>query len=515
MPSAACDAPRMATPRAGDRYDVLVIGAGWGGLAAASLLARAGRRVAVLEARDRAGGCGQSFTRDGYSFCAEMQYLMGCGPGGTVHEWLAALELDRVVAFNALDPEGYDRIDLPSGSFRLPNDPRRLAARLAEQFPDERAAIAELFAILDRIQAEIGVSGIDVKQFLRHPFHFKDTVLYGPWPVQRVFDHLGLSPRLRGILAGQCGDIGLSPREEPFLCLQALLFGYSESAHFPSRGMGYFVDRVTEYITAHGGTIAYETPVTRLVPDGDRIAWAETPHGLIAADLIVSDIDPARALAMIEGATVPHYEQSASCFTVFLGLDVDLAQHGFGRFNVWSYPDENLDASIERTTLEHRYDDPFFFLATPSLYADPGVLAPPGGTTVQINVASDFDWFATAAREGRHARETARIAEEIVAAVERRLLPDLRRHRVVQEVWSPVDLAARVGLERGGMYGARLDFQNRVLRRVSRHTPFRNLFLTGATAGGPGMQGVVGASLRLVAELLAEPAASGPAPPAP
>ena len=152
-----------------------------------------------------------------------------------------------------------------------------------------------------------------------------------------------------------------------------------------------------------------------------------------------------------------------------------------------------------------QYGDPFFFLSTPSLYADPGVLAPAGGTTVQINVASDFEWFATAAREGRHAAETARIAEEILAAVERRLLPDLRRYRVVQEVWSPVDLAAHVGLERGGMYGARLDFPNRVLHRVSQRTPFENLYLTGATAGGPGLQGVVGASMRLVEQLPREP----------
>jgi hypothetical protein len=78
-----------------------------------------------------------------------------------------------------------------------------------------------------------------------------------------------------------------------------------------------------------------------------------------------------------------------------------------------------------------QYGDPFFFLSTPSLYADPGVLAAAGSTTVQINVASDFEWFATASREGRHAHETARIAQKILAAVERRLLPDLRRHRVV------------------------------------------------------------------------------------
>ena len=62
----------MQPPRPGDRFDVLILGAGWGGLTAASLLAKAGRRVAVMETRDRAGGCGQSFTRAGFSFCAEM-----------------------------------------------------------------------------------------------------------------------------------------------------------------------------------------------------------------------------------------------------------------------------------------------------------------------------------------------------------------------------------------------------------------------------------------------------------
>jgi all-trans-retinol 13,14-reductase len=496
----------MKHPRAGDHFDVLVLGAGWGGLAAATLLAKAGRRVAVLEARDRAGGCGQSFARGGFSFCAEMQYLMGCGVGGMVRRWLEALGLHETVAFNALDPDGYDRIDLPGSSFRFPRDLHRLEAALGEAFPADRAALTKLFVILWRIQKELGDVGIDLDHVVRHPFEFKDTVLYGPWPVARVFEHLGLSPRVCAVLAGQCGDIGLSPRDEPFLCLQALMFGYGQSGHFPKRGMGFFVDQVVEYLTTHGGVISYDTPVTRLVREGDRIASVETPRGLFSADLVVSNIDPARTFAMTEGAPTPRYEQSSSCFTIFLGLDVDLATRGFGRFNVWSYPSEDLDDAIERTTLRHEYDDPFFFLSTPSLYADPGVLAPVGNTTVQINVVADFERFALASREERHMQESARVTREILAAVERRLLPDLHRHIVVQEAWSPVDLEARVGLERGGMYGARLDFQNRVLHRVSPRTPFSNLFLTGATAGGPGLQGVVGASMRLV-ELLLAPSA--------
>jgi phytoene dehydrogenase-like protein len=489
-------------PRAGEHYDVLVLGAGWGGLAAASLLAKAGRRVAVLEARDRAGGCGQSFTREGFSFCAEMQYLMGCGKGGVVQRWLHALELDEVVEFNSLDPDGFDRIDLPGQSFRIPQGIDRLEAGLAEAFPADRPALAELFAILRRIETELAVAGIDLERLERHPFEFKDTVLYGPWPVMRVFEHLGLSSRVRAVLAGQCGDVGLPPRNEPLLVLHALLFGYAESAHFPKRGMGFFVDRVVECLTSYGGALGYETPVTRIARDGDRIAWVETPRGMFSADIVISNIDPARTFAMIEGAPTPRYEQSSSCFTIFLGLDVDLATRGFGRFNVWSYPDEDLDASVERTTMAHDYRDPSFFLATPSLYADPGVLAPANQTTVQINVLSDFDWFATAMREGRHEAESARVAGDILAAVERRLLPGLGGHVVVQEAWSPVDLAAHVGLERGGMYGARLDLQNRLFHRISPRTPFENLYLTGATSGAPGLQGVVGASMRLVGRLL-------------
>ncbi len=482
--------------------DVLILGAGWGGLAAASLLAKEGQSVVVLEARDRAGGCGQSFRLGDYSFCAEMQYLMGCDSGGVVHNWLRSLELDQEVRFNALDPDGYDRIDLPGFSFRIPNGVDRLEEALCAAFPQEREGIGRLFAILHEIESEGAGEVFELKRFLRHPFNFKDTVLYGPWPVERVFDHFELSPRLRAVLAGQCGDVGLMPREEPLLCLQSVLFGYCKSAHFPKRGMEHFVECVTDYIGRHGGEISYETPAIGIETAGGRVTWVETPRGKFSARTVVSNMDPARTMAMVAGASPPEYDQSASCLTIFLGLDIDLAQQGFGRCNIWSYPDEDIEAALKRTMQGHDYDDPFFFLSTPSLNADPGVLAPVGCTTVQINVGSDFDYFDTMVQQGTHGIEKKRVTRAVLEAIERRLIPNLTEHCVVQEAWSPVDLAERVGLVRGGMYGARLDLQNRVLRRVSQRTELSNLFLTGATAGVPGLQGVVAASTRLVERLL-------------
>jgi len=487
----------------GESCDYLILGAGWGGLAAASLLAKAGHRVVVLEARDRAGGCGQSFSLGGFSFCAEMQYLMECGPGGVVDRWLAALDLKDRVEFNAFDPDGYDRIEMPGFGLRIPCDPRRFQQTLAKTFPEEREKIERLFAVLFQIETEFENGVFDARNVLANPLQFKTTLLYGVWSVRRVFDYFDLSPRLRGILAGQCGDIGLSPRDEPFFCLYSILFGYCRSAHFPKKGMGYFVDRIVESIVEHGGEVHFDTPVTAIEHEGNRVTFVGTPRGAFTARTIVSNIDPAMTMAMIEGASVPQYEQSVSCFTIFLGVDIDLATQGFGRCNVWHYPDVDLDAAIERTVNDHRYEEPFFFLSTPSLVADPGVLAPIGCTTVQINVASSFDFFEAAEKNGNHQGEKDRVAAEILSAVERRLIPGLTGHIVVQEVWSPVDLARNTGLPRGGMYGARLDFLNRVIRRVGQETEFENLFLTGATAGGPGLQGVVAASLRLVELLLA------------
>ncbi len=481
-----------------DDYEFLVLGAGWGGLSAASLLAKAGRRVAVIEARDRAGGCGQSFTLQGFSFCAEMQYLMECGEGGLVQNWLRAIDLHHTVEFNAFDDDGYDRIELPGFSFRIPHDVERLEAALIAAFPADEKGLTGLFTLLRSIEAERAGAVFDAGRFLRHPFEFKDTVLYGPWPVNRVFEHFGLSPRVRAVLAGQCGDVGLPPSDEPLLALQSVLFGYCASAHFPKKGMGHFVDSVVGSITGNGGVIVYDAPVTRVNVVDRRVTSVETPKGSFSGRTVISNIDPALTFSLIEGATVPHYRQSQSCFTVFLGLDLDLAQHGFGRSNIWHFPDEDLDAAIAQANTTHSYVDPFFFCSTPSLIADPGVLAPPGCTTVQLNVSCDFDFFERAVQLGTHDFERARVTRELLGAVERRLIPGLTSHLVVQEAWSPVDLAQRVGLVRGGMYGARLDLQNRVLRAVGQETAYTNLFLTGATAGGPGLQGVVASSTRLV-----------------
>ena len=65
------------------KYDVVVIGSGFGGLACAHLLSMAGRSVLVLESHWQPGGCLQSYQRKGHTFDTGLHYVGGLREGET------------------------------------------------------------------------------------------------------------------------------------------------------------------------------------------------------------------------------------------------------------------------------------------------------------------------------------------------------------------------------------------------------------------------------------------------
>ena len=62
-------------------YDVIVIGAGLGGLSAGAHLAANNLKVLVLEQHDKVGGCATRFERGAFTFEASLHEMAGGGPG--------------------------------------------------------------------------------------------------------------------------------------------------------------------------------------------------------------------------------------------------------------------------------------------------------------------------------------------------------------------------------------------------------------------------------------------------
>jgi all-trans-retinol 13,14-reductase len=141
-----------------DHFDDLVIGAGMAGLTVASLLAKSGRRVLVVEAHDIEGGYAHTFTLKNFRFCAQVHYIFSCGEGESVHELLSELGVEARVPFLRLDPEGFDHVVIAGDRFRIPNGLPKFEERLVRRYPQWRAPIGRYFRTIEAIARELSLN---------------------------------------------------------------------------------------------------------------------------------------------------------------------------------------------------------------------------------------------------------------------------------------------------------------------------------------------------------------------
>ncbi|XP_042749281.1 all-trans-retinol 13,14-reductase-like, partial [Lagopus leucura] len=125
--------------------DAVVIGSGIGGLAAACILAKVGKRVLVLEQHDQAGGCCHTFQERGNEFDVGIHYVGQMHEGSMLRVLLDQLT-DGQLCWQRL-PDPYDEVTLGPRCYQLRAGKAAFVAALEEQFPEEKAAIREFMRL--------------------------------------------------------------------------------------------------------------------------------------------------------------------------------------------------------------------------------------------------------------------------------------------------------------------------------------------------------------------------------
>lgn len=296
------------------RADVVVVGAGHNGLVAATLLARAGLSVVVLERSDVVGGAARTerpFTKVPELRQSTGAYLLGLMPP----ELIATLDIDLPVLRR--DPH-YFLPTLEGRSYLFGSDAEANAAQLS---PADQQADARLGRELDALRHDLGPA------WLQEPGSIEQTADRFVRPeLQQVFVDL-----CRGSVADYLARFDFE--DELLVAMYAVTDGLSGLHAGPDTpgsghnflvhnmcrlpgaggtwmvvagGMGTVSGRIAEAARAAGAVVAVNATVSHI--DGDRVVHLVDGRS-VAATTVVAGCDPFR-LAELLGDQVPDQIQS-------------------------------------------------------------------------------------------------------------------------------------------------------------------------------------------------------------
>jgi phytoene dehydrogenase-like protein len=125
------------------KYDIIIIGAGLGGLIAGAKLSREGKKVLLIEQHNRPGGCATTFKRKNFTFEVGLHEMHGPSPSDLKTKIFNDLDVFNNVEFIRI-PEFYrfvnDRVEVI-----IPHDPELAIDRLSGLFPQETDGIKAYF----------------------------------------------------------------------------------------------------------------------------------------------------------------------------------------------------------------------------------------------------------------------------------------------------------------------------------------------------------------------------------
>jgi len=489
----------------------VVIGAGFGGLAAAARLRAMGHAVTVLEAGDQPGGRARAFDSEGFHFDA----------GPTVitapHLFDELFELfgkDRRDYFEFVPVDPFYRVVFPDGRhFDYVGDDERLFAQIAKFNPPDVEGYKKLVEHSQRI-FDVGYTQLVDADFSR----FGDMMRIVPELVRlRAYKSLyGLVARyikddaLRQVFTFQPLLIGGNPFRAPGIYLLIHWLERKWGIHFAMGGTASIVSGLTRLLGEVGVDLRLNAPVERIEVANGRTKGVLLEDGsFLESDLVVSNADPATVYTKLidaaarrkhSDASVARKRYSMSLFVGYFGTRKtypDLAHHSIllgPRYR------ELLTDVFDRKTLAEDFS---LYLHAPTR-TDPS-LAPPGGESFYVlspvpNQQSGIDWSI----------EGPRYMDRILDALDAEHLPGLRENLVTQFHVDPRYFEGELRSYRGAAFGPEPTLrQSAYFRFHNRSEDVEGLYFVGAGVHpGAGLPGVL-SSAKVLERVVPQPETHG------
>jgi len=462
--------------------EVVVVGAGIGGLTCAALLAKNGYKVTVLEQHYVVGGYCTSFRRRGFVFDGGVESISGLWERGPVRLLLKELGVN----WRGLFVRTREVYILDGEFVEVPEDVNEFVETLERTFPEEAGNIKAFFGEVERVLEEVYASthlfGVPLpapliykvmgpRELMGFPKKFPHMQAWMRVTYKEVLDRYFRDEKLKKLLSTLTAYVGTSPEKTPALSMAVMLGYYIYGGYYPKGGSQAYADILARIVAENGGEILLRHKVEKIVVENGEVKGVIANGKFFKAPIVVFAANAKQLLDLIEDLPEDFADQtrslkpSVTAFMVYLGLDLDLSP----------YPPlvKDLDQGIG-LVINSNLDKS---------------LAPEGCsalTIITLLPPEMYDYFAVEGPE--YSERKRKFAEKLIRKAEK-VIPDIKDHIVVIDAATPRTFEKYTLNYKGAIYA--FDQSVDAPPRPYFKTPIKGLYLAGAsTFPGAGIEAV-------------------------
>ncbi len=480
-----------------EKFDIVIIGSGMGGLVCADILGKEGYKVCVLEKNKQIGGSLQTYVRDKVIFDSGVHYLGGLEKGQNLYQIFQYLGIMDKLNLQRQDIDVFDKILIEGHDteYHYAQGYENFINKLLVHFPAEEKGLRLYCDKIKEICSKFPLYNLKSSNNLDEKADVLeiDTKAF----IESVTD----DPRLQEILAANNALYAGQADKTPLYVHALILNSYIESSWKCVDGGSQIAKYIAKNIKAMGGKIIRNCEVNRMVEEDGIIRYVEAANGdKIYADYFISNMHPVKTLEITDTPLIKNayrnrlkgLENSVSAFT----LNVVFKKDSFKYFKHNYYCGKE---GYVWTTAEHTEENwPLGY----AIFCGASSKSPEYADGLSIlsymrfeEVAAWKDTFNTVSNENDRGETynqfKKRKAEKLLDAVERKF-PDIREHIKTYYVATPLSYRDYIGNDDGSLYGIVKDYKHTLKTFISPRTKLPNLFLTGQNLN---LHGILGASM--------------------
>jgi all-trans-retinol 13,14-reductase len=498
-----------------EKFDVIIIGAGIGGLIAANFLVMEGYKVCVLEKNKQIGGALQVYVRNRVIFDTGVHYLGGLDPGQNLFQIFRYLGiLDKLKLKRMTDVFDTILIEGDEKEYKMAQGYERFIEVLGADFPDDKQAIRTYCDKLREICSKFPLYN------LRSGGGYEEKAEVMGLDTQTYIASITSNKKLQAVLAGNNSLYAGQPEKTPFYVHALILNSYIESSWKCMDGGSQISKLIRRNIHALGGLVKIHTEVSSILEEGGRITYVKLKDGsMLWADNFISNVHPAQTLEMMQSSVIRNsfrsrvktLKNSVSSFSVdiilkpgcFPELPSNYYYHKEGK--IW----DAVNQAGDEWPVAYALFMPCF---SDRVSGQPEVPDQEGGEkkiryarAVNLltymryeEVAQWADTFNTISDEvsrGEEYEAFKRDRAERLIDLATEKFPTLRDCIDTYFTSSPLTYRDYMGNGDGTMYGIVKDFQDPLKTLISPRTKLPNFYFTGQNLN---MHGILGAAMSAV-----------------